>query len=304
MPWDILLQAEEQAKRSEPLLRAPALMRIARVQTALNPALARSTFENALAETKRIPGEDGEHLLIQARLLAAAVAPDLLGRFSSDQIVRIMLDHQHRDAAYDFVIHYDDPPSFPFGIASGLVHSPDDDERGLTVFRRAIDAWRVVPEEHFIWLFQSHWKLIPRTEAEAVSREIVSSALSQPDPGREHTLFQILHILRQIDAPLADSLIASNEQLAAAARRYPNGMESMRREAEARRVSNPPKGTGGYRTILYKAGKRLGKDAVVYLEAIPDADLKLFAQIELVAALTGLPELQGTQRQQRRSCQS
>jgi hypothetical protein len=50
------------------------------------------------------------------------------------------------------------------------------------------------------------------------------------------------------------------------------------------------------RSILHHAGKRLGRDAAVYLDRIPDADLRLFAQIELAAALAGLPELQGIQR--------
>jgi hypothetical protein len=44
-----------------------------------------------------------------------------------------------------------------------------------------------------------------------------------------------VHILRRLDAPLAESLIASHEQLAAAARRFPNGIETIFEEAEERR---------------------------------------------------------------------
>jgi len=51
-----------------------------------------------------------------------------------------------------------------------------------------------------------------------------------------------------------------------------------------------------FQGILYHAGKRLGRDAAVYFDRIPDADLRLFAQVELAAALTGIPELQGIQR--------
>jgi len=54
--------------------------------------------------------------------------------------------------------------------------------------------------------------------------------------------------------------------------------------------------TCAFRSILHSAGKRLGRDAAVYLDRIPDADLRLFAQIELTAALAGLPELQGIRR--------
>jgi hypothetical protein len=57
--------------------------------------------------------------------------------------------------------------------------------------------------------------------------------------------------------------------------------------------------TSAFRTILYGAGKRLGRDAAIYLDRIPAADLRLFAQIELAAALAGLPELRGLQMESR-----
>jgi hypothetical protein len=207
-----------------------------------------------------------------------------------------------------------------------------------------------------------------------VAREIVRVALAQPDQpvnanydpegtvritsGRAHTLFQFFHIVLQVDAPLAESLIASHEQLASALHRFPKGMESVTEEAEARRAAARRTGAGGgfgmagspgdfpymralmqgsqdgdfgpamqhaiekyredaaperpnrapkeswpsanrFRSALYKAGKQLGNGAVIYLETIPDADLRLFAQIELAAALAGLPELHGVQREYR-----
>jgi hypothetical protein len=49
-------------------------------------------------------------------------------------------------------------------------------------------------------------------------------------------------------------------------------------------------------SIIYKAGKRLGEEAIKYVGQIPDADQRLFARIELAAALAGLPELRMTQR--------
>jgi uncharacterized protein (TIGR03435 family) len=46
-----------------------------------------------------------------------------------------------------------------------------------------------------------------------------------------------------------------------------------------------------FRTILYKAGAHEGPAAARHLERIPDPALRLFAQIELAAALAGLPQL-------------
>lgn len=66
----------------------------------------------------------------------------------------------------------------------------------------------------------------------------------RPRPGAKHTLFQILHVLRRLDEPLAETLIASHKQLAAAARRFPHGMESVMQEAEARRVETCGVGSG------------------------------------------------------------
>jgi hypothetical protein len=58
--------------------------------------------------------------------------------------------------------------------------------------------------------------------------------------------------------------------------------------------------TSAYRHILYQAGKRLGRDdASMYLERVPDDDLRLFARIELAAALAGLPEMREIQREYR-----
>src|SRR5215469_608356 len=57
--------------------------------------------------------------------------------------------------------------------------------------------------------------------------------------------------------------------------------------------------TSSFRTILYQAGKQHGAEAAIHLDRIPDPDLRLFAQIELAAALAGLPEIQGIQQEYR-----
>lgn len=65
-------------------MRAAALLRIARVQAAIDRAQARKTFEQALDEIRRIPGRDGAFVLGQARLFAAAIAPDLLAAIPAE----------------------------------------------------------------------------------------------------------------------------------------------------------------------------------------------------------------------------
>ena len=50
---------------------------------------------------------------------------------------------------------------------------------------------------------------------------------------------------------------------------------------------------GEFRHILFKAGQHQGLAAAKHLDRIPDPDLRLFAQIELCAAIAGLPQLAG-----------
>ncbi len=45
--------------------------------------------------------------------------------------------------------------------------------------------------------------------------------------------------------------------------------------------------------ILFKAGQHQASEAAKHLDRIPDPDLRLFAQIELCAAIAGLPQLGG-----------
>jgi hypothetical protein len=49
-----------------------------------------------------------------------------------------------------------------------------------------------------------------------------------------------------------------------------------------------------FRNILFKAGQHQGLEAVQHLDRISDPDLRLFAQIELCAALEDLPQIGGT----------
>jgi hypothetical protein len=252
-----------------------------------------------------------------------------------------------------------------------LMERVSEQER-LALLRRAVGAWREARGDRFVWpfqfvwLFQHRWKILPEEEARDVVREIVRATLSEPDKPmqgtydqegtikitslREHSLFQVLPILRHLDQPLLESLLSSHPQFSAAAQRFPYGMESIQQEAEDRRKSEGERragfiiggspgdfpyfrtlmqgsqdgdfeqamehaqqqyrsdtepetqnlaprefwnSTGRFRSILYAAGKRLGEDAARYLTRIDDPGVLLLAQIELAAALAGLPEFSG-----------
>ena len=305
-----------------------------------------------------------------------------LEQFASGNLVRVMLDHGHVDAAVNYLLHYDDPESFPFAYVGNVFHkleghSSNSAHRRMSIVRHAFEMWRRSPIARpphpmgdFVQLFAYSWKELPPEEAVAMAHMIVERAAEEPDAGgsyrfsqgiqltspRQIHLFQILHVLRHLDPPLAQSLIDSHDQLAMAARRYPNGLETIHEELQAEierrkaegatceggyilmgdpadfdrqrklidasrkgdfgtliadaieqyredtspeNPNNAPKeywpSTGAFRTVFYEAGKQLGAEGAKLLEQIPDEDLRLFATIELAAALAGVPAASITQ---------
>ena len=272
---ELLASAYEAARHSKPDVRVAALLRIARVQTVLDRGQARGTFQLALDEIRRIPRRDGALLLDHARTFAAAIAPDLLAaipserntrswrprHFEAESMGKVMIEHGNAEAAFAFAMNDDDASAFPYSAAGMLMERVGEQER-LALLRRAAEAWRETHNGMFVWLLQYRWKLLPEEEAREIVREVVGVALDRPDKpiqatydregtvqitsDREHTLFQVLHILRHLDEPLADSLLAAHAQVAAAARRFPYGIETIQREAEERRKSEGESCGGGF----------------------------------------------------------
>ena len=267
---DLLGTARRQAEKADPSVRAAALLRIARAESAGDVSRARRTLLEGLDVVRNLPNSVRRHLLDEARSVAAAVSPELLdeipitsqsgfGQFASGDLVRVMLAQGHRDAAVNYLLHYEDPASFPFSYVGNVLYelgpqSSESAARRMILVRHSVEMWRRNPiglhhhgRGHFVRLFAHSWKELPADEALAIARMIVAQAAEEPDAGgssgypheihftspRQDTLFQILHVLRRLDPALAQSLIDSNDQLAAGARRYPNGLETLNEEAEA-----------------------------------------------------------------------
>ena len=148
---DLLARARVEAERATPPVRAAALMRIARIQTAFDRGQARITFEMGLEETRGLRGRERKTLLSGARLLAAAVEPKLLREIPSETVgpewlergmlVNVMLEHKLVDAAFEYVMDGENT-GFPFGYAVNLIHRIEDESRRVAVVRRAVEAWR------------------------------------------------------------------------------------------------------------------------------------------------------------------
>ena len=412
---DLLENARQQAELADPSVRAAALLWIARVESAGDTSRACQSLLEGLAAIRTLPSSTGDYLFREARRVAAAVSPELLAEIPVPQhdgpaqfwfmdnvaIVQTMLAHRHADAAFNYVLHLNDPPSFPFlsvGAVLGRLdpHDPEHSAHRMMLLHHSVELWRqsrsggpqteqgrfVGCRDGFLGLFGHSWKDFPPEEALSIVRMIVDRAAQEPDIGtssgypddihffspRQDTLFQILHVLRHLDPALTQALMDEHDQLALAARRYPNGLETMNEEAQAeadrrkaesstaceggtsecggyiltgnprdsdrlrgimdaarsgdfqpaiedatvkyREDSSPdapnyaPKeywpSTAAFRMLFHDAGRRLGSDSARLLEQIPDNDLRLFASIELAAALAGLPAPQTLSMKRRR----
>lgn len=310
--------------------------------------------------------------------------------FGDIHIIQTMLTYGHANAAFYHVLRHNDPTTFPFFSVGAVLQrldpqNPEYAARRIALLRHAVELWRqslsgdarqtgsIFLGHHygFVGLFGHYWKDFPPDEALSIARTIVDQVMKEPDAGasagygdeihfgspRQDKLFQILHVLRHLDPALAQSLMDSQDQLALAARRYPNGLETMNEEVQAeadrrkteaatceggtcgcggyfltgdpedfdrqRRIIDAARGgdfqpsiedaiekyrqdtspdapnyapkeywpsTGAFRTVFYDAGRHLGSEAAKLLEQIPDNDLRLFASIELAAALAGVPQ--------------
>jgi hypothetical protein len=210
----------------------------------------------------------------------------------------------------------------------------------------------------FTALFGRYWNLLPREVAASVLRELVDWALSMKSEPFEHRLtenpedpklpsdqefelFRLVPALQSLEPDLARSVLEGRPQLAAAAKRFPLGMqsvwpeqrkydparddlvvigdstlmpiaealatdfeaafrvaeESFAKDTDAEHPNSAHKecwpSASEFRHILFKAGQHQGLTAAKHLDRIPDPDLRLFAQIELCAAIACLPELGG-----------
>ena len=187
-------------------------------------------------------------------------------------------------------------------------------------------AFGRLADRAFAGFFSHSWHLIPREEALQLAREIAARASREPE-GADAVALPVPDIEMAIrsaaapppfpatrsklsaeedammigccfatdDNPPNQQVIYLNEALA-------NNFQAAFEEAFARLTrdvqgNTAPKecwpSTYEFRNILFKAGEHMNAAAAKYLDCIPDPDLRLFAQIELCAALAELPQFGG-----------
>ena len=204
MSQQLLLTALEQAERSEPAVRAAALMHIARVLARSDEAAGVALLKRGLTLAKSLDGETAELLLNNAVFLAAAVSPrDAFQLYAAQKTERektfgphgssivglanAMARHGH---IRDLLAYFDDPPPgerFPLYFVGNFSRECPDDETRLKLLRLSSQAFRSQDrddfhphERHAFGLtFARYWHLLPEGEARPLLLEIVHAVLER-----------------------------------------------------------------------------------------------------------------------------
>ena len=216
------------------------------------------------------------------------------------RLISVLLGHGHVEAAVDLLLSYDDADSYPIGAVGEVMRAVADDEVKLALLQRALEVWLGRPtvlavesslamKSRRVWnhsrahdlvrLFAWHWQTLPSEEALHAVRSVVSRIVqdedvptqAQFDPenrvmftsGRQHLLFEILHILKQVDAGLASTLVPRYTELAAAAALFPFGQESVSEAWEAISPVEEPEGINKPCVVLGGSEKQMDFSAAL-----------------------------------------
>lgn len=202
MSRQLLFAAREKAERSEPAVRAAALMHIARVLARSDQIGAEQLLEQGISLAKRLESQISSQLLDNAVYLAAATSPKHAFPLYPDHrrtdpfggavvgLINAMAQHGHVDDAIEYLSDPLPGDGFPLHFVNNLAGECRDDETRLKLLRLAMRAWKErgiagsIPEERFaepafIAFFGRHWSLLPQTEARPVLNEILQWALEK-----------------------------------------------------------------------------------------------------------------------------
>jgi hypothetical protein len=257
VPHD-LSSALLQTERCAPPDRAAALLRLARLFTTGNHPEAERLLDRGLALVAQLPEHDRRAIAPQAVCLAACVVPDrafaLRGATESadapDKFLIDMARHGYADTAVDYLSGWSEQGAFPYGAATDILRLAKDDDARRGILRSALRAtgqsvdvdWHEL--RSLFVLLKFHWRLLPHGEARDEVRRLVRLIRAKPDDLRgsiriggprgtvtfssqgSSLLFELLGPLRRFDPELADVAIREESELARAAERYPDGLDT------------------------------------------------------------------------------
>jgi hypothetical protein len=171
-----------------------------------------------------------------------------------------------------------------------LTENPEDPKLGseqeFQLFR-LISALQQLEPDLAHSLLEARPQLAAAVKRFPLGMQSVWDGQSKYDPARE----DLVEIGDSELMPIAEALATDFEAA------FRSAHESFAEDSDAESPNDAHKecwpSAREFRRILFKAGLHQGIAAAKHLDRIPDPDLRLFAQIELCAALAGLPQLGG-----------
>jgi hypothetical protein len=189
MPRQLLAAALEQAERSDSVVRAAALLHIARVLDAFDHADAERVLEQGITLAEELPEPEREVILGQAVSLAATVSPARAIRLAPSvrdempgglmrKALFDMLSHGHAAEAIQYLSGPATIGDYPFDAARQAMHRSNDEATRLRILHAAIAAVRrqiasgqragLFHGRGFLPTFTTWWRLLPVDEATMV----------------------------------------------------------------------------------------------------------------------------------------
>jgi len=284
MPDVLVKRAIEQARSRNALVKAMALFTGARVLTAIDKEAARQVFAEGLAaaESLALPAHAMANVLNEAVRLGAsadpAAADALLRRLPPDghpsrfsagtELVQALAENGDFENALALL----EDPTLEVGGAQVVAHRSADpavQRRAMAAARERWLAQRTQPgprgrrfaERDYLHLFSTLWRKLEAGQQELWLDEILRAIETDPDQPtlfglgekvqlhstRDARLFEVLNVLRALKPPeQVEAILRDRPEVAAAARIYPLGFESVLAERPPAPVGGPRGfGSGG-----------------------------------------------------------
>jgi len=261
---ELLESASKLVPSVQPQVQVAALLHLGDNFNLVDRKKAIECLERAFASASELPsGPEDPRGDMQARVVesmadvdlakALEMLPQLAAPTGGDprlmaiqKVVRLLLDKKDLDRAIEVVESVGSTGEYPFHAARLIFEKlPEDDGRRAQVFSAASAAFAVRPRGPFAEFLSKHWQAVSRPVAEAALQAVLNSILDKKEEGSNTTnlstakgmvsfrtqqdrqLFDLIHVMRELDSKRAASLLEARPELRAAVDRFPTGMASM-----------------------------------------------------------------------------
>lgn len=256
----------ETAAGAQPQVAAAALLYVGQTYDLFDPKKALEYLRQAFASTAAIPpGEDAHRAGLQSKIASATALlslPDAIEMLKQIQVTAVahgdpregaltavvskLLAKQQFDGAIEFINSVGVTGPYPFAAARQVFEKlPPDDNRRISLFAYAMSAYALRPGPAFGEFLARRWKELPRSMVQTALGQVIENILNDKSDEflsvtfssekgsaslhnrQDAALFDLMHVVREIDPKRADEILESRKELAALLEKFPEGSLGM-----------------------------------------------------------------------------